>query len=966
MAQQNSNDKQTPPAETATRLLEVVRDLAVELHPRQELPDPLTLDNSLDSDLGFDSLGQVVLLDRIEQAFEVSLPEQVLATAATPRDLLREIYSAGGKKRATIPSAIEDIKLTRAASTPLHANTLVEVLEWHASAHPDRPHIRLYSDEDEGEVITYHDLLQGAVRVAAGLLELGLRSKESVVIMLPTSKEYFFCFFGVLLAGGIPVPVYPPGHLKQIEEHLRRHAAITTNSLAGIMVTMPEMKQFAKLMYTQVENLRYLVTAEELLSHSSAAIDSFRRPALGPDDIAFLQYTSGSTGMPKGVILSHDNLLANIRSMGKAIKVDSNDVFVSWLPLYHDMGLIGAWLGSLHYACQLVIMPPLSFIARPARWLWAIHRYRGTLSAAPNFAYEQCLRRIDNKDLVGLDLSSWRCAFNGAEAVSPVTVTRFIGRFARYGFRAETMMPVYGLAESSVGLAFPPLGRGPLIDRIKRRDLMESGQAVIAREDEAEVLQFVSCGAPLPRHQIRIVDPNDRELPDRQEGRLQFQGPSTTSGYFRNSEKTSDLFHGEWLDSGDMAYVANGEVYITGRSKDIIIKAGRNIYPEELEEAIGDVEGIRKGNVAVFGSTDPDSGTERLVVLAETRKRDPHSFADLRATINAIVTDMVGTPADDVVLAPPNTVLKTSSGKIRRAASRAVYEHGGVGKPRRAVWLQVTRFVLSGTKSRLLRTWNKGKAAIFASYSWTLFCLIGLPLWLLIALLPLESWRWNCLRVAMRTLANLVRIPLKVHGLENLPPPDITCVFASNHASYLDGYVLMATLPRKFSFIAKAELLDKFTVSVMLRRIGTEFVDRFDREKSVADTLRIINKARSGRSLMFFAEGTFMRMPGLLPFRMGAFEAAVKGGLPVVPIAIRGTRSILRSGSWFPRRGSISVSIGPPILPQHVKENTAAEWEAARQLSDLARAWILRHCGEPDLEHERPAILTRSTPPSPP
>lgn len=965
--QQKHNDKEAAAAaKTATQLLEVIRDLAAELHPRQELPRPITLDSSLDADLGFDSLGRVALLDRIEQIFKITLSEQVISTATSPRDLLREVYRAGSREKIVIPSAIEEVQLAETEATPLSADTLVDVLEWHVAAHPDRPHIRFYSDTDEGEVITYQELLRGATQVASGLLELGLNNKESVVIMLPTSRNYFFSFFGVLLAGGIPVSVYPPGHLKQIEEHLRRHAAITANSLASIMITMPEMKRFAKIMHAQVENLRHLVTMSDLAALTPTPPESFRRPALGPDDIAFLQYTSGSTGAPKGVILTHANLLANIRSMGSALKVNSNDIFVSWLPLYHDMGLIGAWLGSLHYACQLIIMSPLSFIARPARWLWAIHRYRGTLSAAPNFAYEQCLRRIDDKDLEGLDLSSWRCAFNGAEAVSPVTVTRFIDRFAKYGFRKEAMMPVYGLAESSVGLAFPPLSRGPVIDRIRRDNLMASGQATPAEGTEADVLQFVGCGGPLPRHQIRIVDSNDRELPDRQEGLLQFQGPSATSGYFRNPDKTSSLFHGEWLDSGDMGYIANGEVFITGRRKDIIIKAGRNIYPEELEEAIGDIEWVRKGNVAVFGSIDPDSGTERLVVLAETRKRDPQALSSLQTQVNSLVTDLVGTPADDVVLAPPNTVLKTSSGKIRRAASCKIYEQGAIGKPRRAVWLQVARFALSGVKPWLRRTWRMLKAAIFAGYSWSLFGVIGPILWLLVALLPVESWRWTCTRLTMRLLARLARLPLKVHGLNNLPPPDTPCVFASNHASYLDGYVLMATLPRQFSFIAKTELLDKFTVSVMLRRLGTEFVERFDKQKSIEDARRIIERGRSGRSLMFFAEGTFMRMPGLLPFRMGAFETAVKGNLPVVPIAIRGTRSILRAGSWFPRRGMINVFIGPPITPEKVEAETVeGDWAAARELHDLTRTWILRHCGEPDLEYERPPLLARSSPPPP-
>ena len=268
----------------------------------------------------------------------------------------------------------------------------------------------------------------------------------------------------------------------------------------------------------------------------------------------------------------------------------------------------------------------LSFLAKPQRWLWAIHRFGGTLSAAPSFAYELCVRRIDDRDIEGLDLSSWRIAFNGAEAVNPNSMRRFIKHFAACGFRAESMMPVYGLAESSVGLAFPTPGSGPTVDRIKRIPFMDSGRAIPAEDTEKNVLEFVYCGQPLPGHQVRIVDSNDRELPERTEGSLQFLGPSATSGYFKNPAHTSSLFHGQWLDSGDKAYIAGGDIYITGRTKDIIIRAGRNIYPEELEEAVGKIPGVCAGNVAVFGSTSPQSGTEELVILAESRKKDSQAL----------------------------------------------------------------------------------------------------------------------------------------------------------------------------------------------------------------------------------------------------------------------------------------------------------------------------------------------------
>jgi 1-acyl-sn-glycerol-3-phosphate acyltransferase len=942
--------------DTASRLLEIVRGLAAEIYPEDIESNLAILDSSLDRDLGFDSLAQMELLVRIEKSFSISLSEQILTTVDTVRDLLRAVMSSGLRKHGGIAREIAAIKLDEVEDAPLMAETLVEVLQWHVANHPERPHIRLYSDQETDEVITYLDLWNGAELVAAGLQHFGLEPGESVLIMLPTGHEYFFTFFGVLLAGGIPVPVYPPGRIKQIGEHLLRHTAIANNCLARIMVTVDEAKQFAKLMHTQVINLRHILTVPELHQAGSETLSGFRKPVLSTENIAFLQYTSGSTGMPKGVVLTHANLLANIRAMAKVTNVSSEDVFVSWLPLYHDMGLIGAWLGSLHFACQLIIMPPLAFIAKPQRWLWAIHKYGGTLSAAPNFAYELCLRRIDDKDIHGLDLSSWRIACNGAEAVNPATIRRFIDRYTDYGFRPETMMPVYGLAESSVGLAFPKPDSGINVDRINRDTFMSTGQALQSDETETGALEFPSCGQPLPGHQIKIVDAAGRELPDRNEGNLQFMGPSSTTGYFKNPEKTRELFNGQWLDSGDKGYLAEGNVYITGRSKDIIIRAGRNIYPVELEEAVGKVDGVRGGNVAAFGSTSPDSGTERLVILAETRKKDEETLRHIRSSINTIVSDLAGTPPDEVVLAPPNTVLKTSSGKIRRNASREIYEGKLIGKPQQAVWLQLTRFALKGLKPRLRTGFQQLKAALYASWCWLLYCLLAPIVGVLVFILPAEKLRWTVMRLAVKFLAALTGTRITAHGLDNLTEKSETCIFVSNHASYLDGYVITALLDHPFSFVAKAELKTNSIVHILLKRIGTLFVERFDQQKGIKDAKTLTDKGKANRALFFFPEGTFMRMPGLLPFRMGAFETAARNGLPIVPIAIRGTRSILRADSWFPRHGAISATFGEPIIIENTLSGEQDKWSKALQLRDKTREWLLLHCGEPDLGHERPRL----------
>ncbi|MHC1743803.1 MAG: AMP-binding protein [Syntrophobacteraceae bacterium] len=943
------HQKYTADDETlASGLLVEIEALVAEMHPGKRRGKPVTLDSSLERELGLDSLARVELLARIEDRFGVSVPERVFADAETVRDLVRAVRGAGaGKVFSTVVEAASPSP-GEAAAPPHGAQTLVDVLNWHAASQPDRTHIRLFHDEGEGELITYLGLKRDATAVAVGLQQRGMQTAEPVVIMLPTGADYFMAFFGVLLAGGIPVPIYPPARMSQIEDHLRRNSAIVGNCGAATLITFPEAKTVAHLLKSLAPCLRSVTTVAELAFEPG----TYYEPAVVGGSTAFLQYTSGSTGNPKGVILTHDNLLANIRAMGEAMQVSSKDVFISWLPLYHDMGLIGAWLGSLYYAMQLVIMSPLEFITRPQRWLRAIHRFRGSLSASPNFGYDLCVKRIKDEDLSGLDLSSWRGAFNGAEPVSPATLERFCERFEQSGFRREALMPVYGLAESAVGLAFPPLGRGPMTDLIQREPFVRGGRAVPAGEGDSRTLSFAACGRPLPGHEVRIVDATGRELPDRHEGRLQFRGPSTTGGYFRNPEETKRLFDRDWLSSGDLAYIADGDIYLTGRTKDLIIRAGRNIYPQQLEEAVGDVPGIRKGCVVAFASQDPASATERLVLVAETSESDGEMLGSLRVRINELANDLLGMPPDDVVLTGPRTVLKTSSGKIRRSANRDLYERGWLGKAERPPWCQVARILAEGARPRARRIWMNVQAGLYAAYVWSLFGLAAPLTWLLIVALPRSSWCWAVARTAARFLAGASGVRISVQGLENLPS-DAPCVLVSNHASYLDSLVLAAALPRPVSFVAKGELERKTSTRLPLNRLGVHFVERFDREKSIEDARRIGERRGEERPLVFFAEGTFTRVPGLLPFHMGAFLTAAEGGKAVVPIAIRGTRSILRSQSWFPRRGAIRISIGEAIDP---REATAAAsgnaWAIALELRERTRAFILSHCGEPDLIHE--------------
>jgi 1-acyl-sn-glycerol-3-phosphate acyltransferase len=927
-------------------LLTLIEDLVTELHADKRHGIAPGLDSSLDDDLGLDSLTRVELISRIERHFDVTLPQQEFAEAESPRDLLRSIIDAQGVEKTLPPRQVVDRAAGKVGNLPHSAATLVDVLEWHLRHNPERLHINVLVDDSDVQGLTYRQLWLGARQVAAGLQQSGIEPGEAVAIMLPTGPDYFHSFFGVLLTGAIPVPIYPPVRRNQLEDHLHRHSGILNNCVASVLITMPEAKVVARLLKSQVPSLREVVTLNDLGSVQA----NYLRPSISPDDIAFLQYTSGSTGNPKGVVLTHANLLSNIRAMGKAVEATPEDVFVSWLPLYHDMGLIGAWLGSMYFAMLLVVMSPLSFLSRPERWLWAIHRYRGTLSASPNFGFEFCLLRLGDEAIAGLDLSSWRLAFNGAEPVSADSIAGFTRRFQPFGFKAEAMMPVYGLAESSVGLAFPPLNRKPVVDRVKRDEFSLRGQAIPAEPVDRHALQFVACGRALPGHRIRIVDSDGKELPERQQGDLQFRGPSVTSGYYRNPEATKTLVKGDWLDSGDLGYIADDDLFITGRNKDMIIRAGRNVYPPEVEEAVGGIEGIRKGCVVAFAARDRHFSTERLVIVAETRITDQAGKQSLKNRIGEISSDLIGLPPDEVILAPPHTVLKTSSGKIRRSACRELYEHNQLGRTSRSFWLQVTRTLLQSALPLARRLLANLMNGIYAVYVWSLFLMLTGVAWLTVMTVPTLKWRWRLVRGLARFLFFASGTKIVVNGQENLPPEPQISVYVANHSSYLDSFAVVASIPRNFSFVAKHELSRNSFAAAALKRVGTKFVERFDRLRGVRDAQDLATTTHQTQSLFFYPEGTFTRVSGLRKFHMGAFVTAANSGMPVVPVAICGTRSMLRPDTWMPRRGRITFTVGKAITPEaEAEEGSGDLWAAAVKLRQAAHRHILAHCGEADL-----------------
>lgn len=924
-----------PPGALQLQLLTLISAMLREL--RGGDAPPVELDDELDRTLGIDSLVRMELMLRLERAFDVRLPEAAVQEAQTPRDLLRALAAGTPRewapaRAAAVPPAAEG---EMAVSPPRHARTLSEVLQWHAEQSATRRHITLIGEGSPAQGLTHGELRDQAQTVAASLQHWGLVPGEAVAMMLPTSLAFFRAFMGVLLAGAVPVPIYPPLRASQIEDHLRRQAGILVNASAVLLISDEPALPAARILRAGVPNLRAALTLERLAAPGAVWQPADRQP----HDTALLQYTSGSTGQPKGVVLSHANLLANIRTMGEALKADASDVFVSWLPLYHDMGLIGAWLGSLYHGVPLYVMPPQAFLARPSRWLRAISDHRATLSAAPNFAYEILATRVPDDEMQGVDLSTWRAALNGAEPVQAGTLERFARRFAACGFDRRAMMPVYGLAENGVGLAFPPLSRGPRIDSIDRSELQAAGRAIPAVPGRP-AMEVVCCGVPLPGHEIRVADAQGQELPERTEGRVEFRGPSATAGYLRNSQATRALFHGDWLDTGDVGYVAEGELYLTSRAKDLIIRGGQHIHPYDLEETLGALPGIRRGCVAVFAASDPGSGTERVVVLAETRLQEPHQRAQLRARIAELAVAVLGVPADDIVLAEPRTVLKTSSGKIRRAACRTLYEQGQLGAHGRPVAEQLARLWLDALQARLRRPGRWAATLACAAWLWTVFA-VGAAASAGAALLPGLGNRKRVVRAIARVAMRLSLLPIGIEGDAGVVQGPVVVV--ANHASYLDSLLLTAVLPARACFVAKHELGRRAPVRWLLSRIGTRFVVRDDVHASVEGARQLAQAAQRGEMLVFFPEGTLVRAPGLRAFHLGAFVAAAQAHAAVLPVSLAGTRSVLRDGSWWPRRSPVRIHLGALV------QSRGTDWAEAVRLRDAARGAIAGHCAEPVL-----------------
>lgn len=528
---------------------------------------------------------------------------------------------------------------------------------------------------------------RASARYGGALQALGLKKGDRVALILPANEDFVLCFLGALRAGVVPVPIYPAMGVGELQGYLDNTRHIVAKSGARALVTTSRIKRLLGTVQAACPELEQVVAVEAIRE----SMEALKPVLVGLDDTAFLQFTSGSTSRPKGVALTHRNLAANIACiMHYGIGVSDDDIGISWLPLYHDMGLIGFVLAPLVYKIPVVFLSPLLFLKRPISWFQAFTRHKGTVAYAPNFAYALCLKRIREKDLDGVDLSSWRVAGCGAEPIRPDTLELFASTYAKVGFRKEALLPSYGMAESSLAIAFSPMGEGMKARAFDGPTLWTEGVAKPVADDDARAVRLVSCGPEFPEHAIRVFSPDDETsatpLPEDTVGELRLAGPSVMRGYWEDVERTKETFAGPFLRTGDLGFLHGGEVFICGRSKEVVIVNGRNYYPQDMEWEASKVAGVRKGNVVAFGARDltgTEADRERVILAFEAQDAealdDPDKSYALAQSVRKAVLDGMALTLDDVVALPAGTLPKTSSGKLQRARTRALYESGELG-----------------------------------------------------------------------------------------------------------------------------------------------------------------------------------------------------------------------------------------------------------------------------------------------
>jgi fatty-acyl-CoA synthase len=546
-----------------------------------------------------------------------------------------------------------------------------------ANPNPDAG-MRFVLEDGSEKKFTFVELEEEVLRRGRWMLSLGLKKGDRIAFIVPGPMEFVLSFLGATAVGIIPVPLYPPMGFGKLDAYIRDTARTLDIAKVQMLLTQKKVEPILWSLIDRSESLKSIVALEKC---EGFRVDGAPEPEeVHPDDTCFLQFTSGSTAAPKGVVVTHRSLGANGWAiMQHGLEVDvANDLALSWLPLYHDMGLIGFVISPLTAGLQTCFMPTLSFIKRPSLWMEKMSEHKATITFAPNFAYGLAVKRTPPEKVKSLDLSRVRILGAGAEPNNPATLQAFIDHFSAAGLKPEAMMPVYGMAEATLAMSFSHLDEAFRAEIIDGDIYAAEGRAVPVPKDQQagrNTIEFVSCGWAFPHHEVRVIDDAGNTLPGRKVGEIVFSGPSVAGGYFENPEATAASFRPDGLRTGDLGYMADGEIFVTGRKKDLIILNGRNYDPQSIEWVVADVEGIRMGNVIAFSR--PAKNSEELVIVAETKQG-----GDIEKLVtevrNRVRENFQMNPAD-VVLLPAGALPKTTSGKLQRQKARAQYLDGSLG-----------------------------------------------------------------------------------------------------------------------------------------------------------------------------------------------------------------------------------------------------------------------------------------------
>ena len=552
-------------------------------------------------------------------------------------------------------------------------------------------------------LVSFHDIAAEAERRGAHLAARGLRKGDRLAMVVPDGEEFVLSFLGALFAGVVPVPIYPQLSFKNIEGYHDTVTHVARASGAAMLLTTAATRPYVDPVLPRVEGLRSIVTVDELAGDVGRADER-----VAPGDLAFLQFTSGSTSRPKGVMVTHANLAANAEAfmLDGLARDPAVDKGVSWLPLFHDMGLIGFVVGPLFTDIPCVFLPTASFVRAPRLWLEKVHEHRGTITYAPNFAYALVAKRLKDRDVQGLDLSCLRIAGCGAEPIQARALRDFAARLQPAGFDPRAFVPSYGMAEATLAITFVPLRDGLRTDAgdvaggSRREEASrapsradppggsrreEASRAPSRADPPGGSKELVDCGRVFPGHELAIIDEGGRRLPERQVGQVVTRGPSVTSGYFQEPELTAQTYRPladdpsglPWLHTGDLGYLVDGRLFVCGRIKDIVIVRGRNYYPSDIEWSVNELPGVRRGNAVAFG-VDVD-GEEQLVICCEGTSADAPAIEEATARC---VAEQFGLSVHEVFVSQLASLPRTSSGKPQRRKTRQMYLDGTLPRAR--------------------------------------------------------------------------------------------------------------------------------------------------------------------------------------------------------------------------------------------------------------------------------------------